>query len=286
MKLDPNADKYFKGTLGKTGDDTYEVPSLDCGSHAAFSASICFGIAAKRFPKYTPWSKIGYNAEISTTEEAIWAAGGAYVFPTAEMGMEVVSGSVEDDPDKGGAVAGTGAHKIIIYYLDGKYIEKSTEVTLNGTGVVATSATDMFRINGVRVIEAGTGGCAAGAISVRHLADTPIYTQIAIGNTRARTAVYTVPAGKTLYVTSIFFSSTSSAGKNTIFTTRTNMNDRTGKLGSIFYPFHELGVEDGSITKTLEIPTRLPEKTDIVIVGKGTGAAVCTCALRGWLETN
>ena len=284
MKLDPNADKYFKGILGKTDDANYEVPSLDCGSNALFSASICYGIASKRFPAYTAWMKIGYNAEISTVEEAVWAAGGAYVFPTAEMGMEVVSTSVEDDILTGGAVAGTGVHKMMIYYLDGKYVEKQEEVTLNGQGVVATTATDIFRINGVRVTEAGTGGCAAGAISVRHLADTPLYTQIAIGHTRARTCVYTVPWNKTLYVTSLAFSSTSGAGKNTVFTTRANLNDLTGQHGTIFFPFHEVGIEDGAVSIILEIPTRLPAQTDLLVVGKGTGAAVCACALRGWLE--
>lgn len=34
MKLDPNADKYFKGILGKTGDDTYQVSRLDPSTHA------------------------------------------------------------------------------------------------------------------------------------------------------------------------------------------------------------------------------------------------------------
>ena len=33
MKLDPNADKYFKGILGKTGDDTYQVPRIDSVTH-------------------------------------------------------------------------------------------------------------------------------------------------------------------------------------------------------------------------------------------------------------
>jgi len=35
MKLDANADKYFKGILEKTGDDTYQVPRLDPITHAS-----------------------------------------------------------------------------------------------------------------------------------------------------------------------------------------------------------------------------------------------------------
>ena len=40
MKLDPNADKYFRGILGKTGDDTYQVPRIDSKSHAQQSINL------------------------------------------------------------------------------------------------------------------------------------------------------------------------------------------------------------------------------------------------------
>ena len=33
MELNPNADKYFKGILGKTGDNAYQVPRLDASTH-------------------------------------------------------------------------------------------------------------------------------------------------------------------------------------------------------------------------------------------------------------
>ncbi len=38
--LDPNADKYFKGLLGKTGDNTYQVPRIDTTSHVLKNISI------------------------------------------------------------------------------------------------------------------------------------------------------------------------------------------------------------------------------------------------------
>lgn len=40
MELDPNADKYFKGILGKTGDDTYQVPRIDASTHALETCTI------------------------------------------------------------------------------------------------------------------------------------------------------------------------------------------------------------------------------------------------------
>jgi len=47
-------------------------------------------------PGHKPFLRLGYNPEVSNVEETIWSAGGSYVWPTAEMGMEVVSGSADD----------------------------------------------------------------------------------------------------------------------------------------------------------------------------------------------
>ena len=40
MRLDPNADKYLKGILGKTGDDTYQIPRIDASTHAQESIDV------------------------------------------------------------------------------------------------------------------------------------------------------------------------------------------------------------------------------------------------------
>ena len=34
MEFDPNAEKYFKGILPKTGDDTYQTPRMDASTRA------------------------------------------------------------------------------------------------------------------------------------------------------------------------------------------------------------------------------------------------------------
>ena len=39
MELDPNADRYFKGILGKTGDNTYQVPRIDASTGALIRIS-------------------------------------------------------------------------------------------------------------------------------------------------------------------------------------------------------------------------------------------------------
>ena len=42
------------------------------------------------------WLKIGYNPEITNAEETVWSAGGTYVFPTVEAGLEVYSADAQD----------------------------------------------------------------------------------------------------------------------------------------------------------------------------------------------
>ena len=76
-----------------------------------------------RHPGHTTWNKIGYReASTSGVEVAVSPQLSAteYIFPTSAQHMHVVSDSIEDDPAViVTGVAGTGAHTITIYYLDG-----------------------------------------------------------------------------------------------------------------------------------------------------------------------
>jgi hypothetical protein len=158
---------------------------------------------------------------------------------------------------------------------------------LNGTTAVATVNTDLFRINSFRVIATGTGNRPVGNLSCRATADTPIYSYISAGFTRARSSYYTVPAGKTLYVVSFtvgYGYSTNQTHYARIYT-RANIDASTGfNTGSIFYPFTEVICANTSQQVTLEIPTKLPAKTDFKTSGIATYSGIAAIALRGWLE--
>jgi len=57
-----------------------------------------YDIAEGNVTGHTPWTKIGYNgALVADTEADLWSAAGVYVYPTAEMGLEVDSDSTSDD---------------------------------------------------------------------------------------------------------------------------------------------------------------------------------------------
>lgn len=227
----------------------------------------------------TPFVKFGYNGDVDTgaAGETVWAYGGVYAFPSAKMQLEVISSSADDTG------AGTGAQKVTIYYLDDAYAEKTKEVTLNGTTAVATVVEDIFRINAFRVTQ---GTYAAGNIDLRETDDSPIYSRIPALGTQARNSVYTVPAGKTLYLSSFGAGAVgAAAGKGTIITLRTNYSEKAAAAGTIFYPYAEVAVQDGFSEVEFPFPIKLPATTSIICHAVATGDnTFVTTAARGWLE--
>jgi hypothetical protein len=247
-----------------------------------------FDIAEGNVANHTLFNKYAINDDIdSAAEEDIWCVGGSYVWPAAEMGMEVISSSVEDDPDKGGSVAGTGIHKVRIYYLDDEFTEKTEDIFLNGTTAVPTVATDIFRINRIRPLVVGTGLKAAGNIDVRHLSDAPIYSRIATGFTKGRQLIYTVPTGKVLYLYKISGSiGGATAPKYGRFTLRSTYDDISGSRNAWMTAYMETGQSSGFWAMPMEGPLKFIAGSDLVMSAKTLDDnCYVTGAWRGWLET-
>lgn len=181
----------------------------------------------------------------------------------------------------------TGAQAVKIEYLDSAYAPHTELCILNGQTDTATTNTDYFRIQSFRVIAAGSGNKAAGNLSLRATGDTPVYSYISLGFTRARNAAYTVPAGKTLYVTEFVVAygyKTNTTHYCRIYT-RANMEAATRlNTGSIFYPFTEVICSNSSQVIRLDVPTKLSQKTDIKVSALATFAGAASVVLRGWLE--
>jgi hypothetical protein len=296
------------------------------------------------------WSKVGYNGDVDGGTEDIWAVGGLYVWPTAEMQMEVYSDSERDQQqaitafatsdggtktkvtvtanhgltngDKvtisgcataayntvhiieqvntnffvipvayvvtaaAGIARGPGVNVVTIFYLNAAGVEKTEDVTIGPKVAVATVATDIYRINAFRSKTVGNTGKAVGNIDLRNLADTPIYARIAPGYTRSRNSAYTVPFGKTLFITGATFSSVGIAtGKDVIFTLRTTYDDINNSMRTFFVPLIEIGLMDGAVHIPFDIPLRLPAGVDMIVTGlAGSDNAKCSSILRGWLE--
>lgn len=241
-----------------------------------------YEIANGKVPCCVGWQKMGFNADIQATEEIVAPQGGTYAFPGSAMQMSLVSDSVEDDPDKGGAVAGTGAWTVTLRYLDGNYDEQSEVVELNGAAAVDTTATNILRVQNCRVSTAGTGGKAAGNISIKGKVDGKTYGYIAAGNTRQLQFVWTVPDGKVLNIThaSVYVVHTA-ANKYCTVTLRSNYDDASKTVGTVFHAYAEALLDGGGVSPNYTLPKYFIERSDLMVVGKSTGTASVALTMGG-----
>jgi hypothetical protein len=187
--------------------------------------------------------------------------------------------------------ATTGAQAVQIGYLDGDYVNDSEIVILNGTTVVPTVQSNLYRINGFRVVAAGSSGVAAGTISLRNLADTPIYNAIAAGATYSRCSQYTVAAGYSLYITDVTFSFGYAANQThycRLFLKARQMTQRNGDLfrtQEIFYPYSEIVAANSAQQVSFTVPTKFGEKVDLKVSGiSSVASGAASVVIRGWLE--
>jgi hypothetical protein len=114
--------------------------------------------------------------------------------------MELVSTDAKDD----GNPAGVGARAVRIHYINSAWVYQTEDIVLNGTTPVPTVATDIRRVNWLEVLTVGSEGKPAGAISIRHLSDSPVYETIPAGADASRGLKYCVPAGYRLVLTDLY----------------------------------------------------------------------------------
>lgn len=202
--------------------------------------------------------KFGNNADVNGLLETIWSYGGLYAYPAAATAMKVSSSSAND------AAAGTGARTVIVSGLDQDYNEASETVTLNGQTEVLTTTT-FIRVFRAFVVTAGSGGTAAGTIYVGTgtvTAGVPatVYAEIFLGDNQTTMALWTVPAGYTLYITSGTFSA---ASNNSTHYVLSKLMYRT--FGGVFRNAADITVNSNVFHYDWEVPLALPEKTDIEV---------------------
>lgn len=208
-------------------------------------------------------NKFGTNLDVGTTEETIWTNGGNITWPAAAFTAYIVSSDAAD------ASAGTGARTVTVSGLDADYKVKTASVTLNGTSAVAISGT-WLRINRAFVTSSGTGGGAAGTVTIQDVGATVVYADLSEGN-QTQIAAYTVPAGHTLYLDQITFTAAVSIGTNSA-TVKLDTRD----FGSnTFRTRYIADLQSGELINSLQYPLALPEKTDIearAVMSAGTAS--------------
>jgi hypothetical protein len=245
-----------------------------------------YDIAEGNITGHVAFSKFGRVSGVNNLLVDVWPGEGAsasiYVFPTVAQQMNVVSTSANDDNSN------TGINKLMILGLDANYAEITEEVTLDGTNAVTTAAS-FLRINGCYSTLVGTASGAVGTITIKNTSGTPntiTYGGISIGLTACRQMIYTVPAGKTLYVTSLVVGS--GAGGNALKLNVTIFTPKYKLFGSTtFLPTGETLSINSETVRDLEMPAVIPAKTDVKVSVQGdyaSGGTTCISAIRGWIE--
>jgi hypothetical protein len=108
--------------------------------------------------------------------------------------LEVVSSSTADD------VLGTGVQTLEIEFLDSNGAEQSEILSMDGTTPVATSSTDIDKVQWMHGVTVGDNTVSVGNITLRSTVGGETFEYIAAGGNQSLSARYTVPTGKTGYI--------------------------------------------------------------------------------------
>lgn len=193
----------------------------------------------------TPVFVYGNNPDVQNVEESIWYQGGIYSYPSSATQMLVSS----DDA--------AATCQVMINGLDANYNPINEVVTLTGQTAVTTTLS-YLRIQNAYVLSNPTAqNIYIGVGTVTAGVPATVYERIYDGHNRTESARYTVPAGRTFYIThgTISHGSDSSAYI-------------TGRLVYRLFglPFQNAAVvnlNNKFIDFWFDFPIALPEKSDI-----------------------
>lgn len=270
VPFDPTTDNWLYNSRGSVmlfyQDDEFLAVQGDSLSGAIIISPLFFEIGKGSIPGYDSEFKFGQNISVGSTEEVIWDGGGNYTFLDYGSHERIKIVSTNDNDSLGGA----GAWNLLLFGLDSNWVEQQEIILLSGIDTVMTS-NYFLRIFRAIVINSGnpTPVSDANLGNINILAATTLIQQslIRIGKGQTLNAFYTVPAGKTAYVTGLSFGV--GQGKECTFLARI----RNG-LGGVFSVKYSLTLFESSFFGTLVIPLEVPEKIDMVVTASAATGTV------------
>jgi len=178
----------------------------------------------------------------------------------------------------------TGVKVVEVHGLDASYDEISEFVMLNGTTQVATT-NNFIRINNIHGMFVGTNMVAEGNIDVRQVA-TPanIMSRVGAGGNMNLQCHYTVPNGKTMFITDWSASASGTKPVRMILRATCDFSYRHYMRG-VFH-FQDIVVLEGNtVNSCFPLPLKCPAKTDVKVSGNALSVTGEGSASFGfWLE--
>lgn len=225
----------------------------------------------------------GVNPDISDggTEETIRYNGGLQPYRTSAATLYVSSSSNNDDGDSG---VSTGTKTLLLEGLDANYNLQSEVILMQGRTQVATASTyiRVFRISSVTVgAQTKNFGDIYVTDSVGTSSGVPTGTVYLIqenanattGRNSSSSAIYTVPAGYTLYLDSVVFRYSVRINVAMDFSLG-NFVTRSPVADSPFVSEFKHPLRETYLNVLYPRPLAIPEKTDIECRALDTNSSV------------
>ena len=238
-------------------------------------------IAAGQLAGYSSVEKFGRNPNVATTIETVWEHGGIYEYLTTASQIFIYSASSDD------GVGQIGAIKVTVQGLDENYNIISEELTVNGAGSTLT----FFRVYRAFITDAGSSGYNKGHLIISSQSNGAgiVLADIGgdgtgvnfVGYGQTMLALYTVPAGKTAYVTQWTIGNGNYNTSCSAF-----LRSRVPFNGFVMTTSDTMAVSGGFHVKNYSIPLKFVEKTDIEIQAFDGGGTIVSSTFNIILVDN
>lgn len=240
-----------------------------------------YDIAEGNVPDHYKFRNFGERLAVAVVATGVDVWGGvANVIPRpVAAGEQLVAVSTSALDDSGN----TGVNTIHIHYLDPAGDQQETTVIMDGLNPVNLTPALVRFVNKVHVESAGTGGVAAGDITIyKSGAPATVYARITAGGNKDLSTQKMVPADYTFYLTQ--WSASATASKPIALRLRMTQEDGV-LIPGIFLTQDSCFLQDGVYRKDFDIPIKIPELTVIKISGYATQAgANVSASWGGWME--
>jgi hypothetical protein len=242
--------------------------------------SIDYQIAIARgiVPGAEVFGAYGRRTTVGAETNILWPDGTYALPPAAGLQISVKSDSIND------TAAGTGIRTVDVHYLDDSLVRQIETVSMNGTTDVLTVATNIRFIECMHMRTYGSGKVAAGTILAHVGAQN--YSEISVGKVRCSSSVRMVPAGKKLFVSSVYAGSSSgtAAATTVIEMVSCHFDGHDYTADSIFFPLGAASFQDGSGGLSIHSPIVLGEGATFGLRFETDKAATITGFWNGWIE--
>lgn len=233
------------------GNTIFEVVMLsdkDGNIINTFGAASNIPIANGNVDGHTAVHKFGLVDGTATNPCTIWTGGdtATYTFQTEANTVSANSANTGDN------------QTITVQGLDASYAEVEEDIVLTGQTETAETTTQFLRMHRAFV---KTGNTNAGKISINHNSSGDVISEIAADYGQTLQAFYTVPAGKTAYLSRLRVSSSKQSSAIVVLYVR--------PFGGAFRAQSTVSLYSGDASTVFDTPLRITEKSDIEVRVKG-----------------